>query len=119
MTDQKMVGVGDGRLAVETTPETGMTTDSYVIAYTANLQWAADTVIVIANTDASNNLDYDIRVYSHDASGQPHTPTSNTVAFGDSDEVILVRHSKVEVRVKSTSAGNHASYQITSIAGRS
>jgi uncharacterized membrane protein YfhO len=116
---QKMVGVGDGRLAAETTPITGDTTNDYVVAYTENLQWAADTTLVIANTDASNNMTYDVRVYSNNASGKPYTVTSNTVAFGDADEVILARHSKVEVRVKSASSGLHATYQIDSLAGRS
>ena len=116
---QKMVGVGDGRLAAETTPITGTTTNDYVVAYTENLQWAADTTLVIANTDASNNLTFDVRGYSHNASGKPYTITSNTVAFGETDEVILARHSKVEVRVKSTSGGSHATFQVDSLAGRS
>ena len=118
MTEQKMVGVNDGRVAVETTPETGTTTNDYVTAYTADLQWAQDTTVVVANTDASNNLTYQVLVYSNDASGKPHTLTSNDVAFGDTDEIILVRHSKVDVQVKSTTGGSHATYQIDSIAGR-
>lgn len=116
---QKMVGVGDGRLAAETTPITGTTTNDYVVAYTENLQWAADTTLVIVNTDASNNLSYDVRVYSNNATGKPYTITSNIVAFGDSDEVILGRHSKVDVRVKSTVVGSHATYQVDGISGRS
>ena len=119
MTDQIRVGIGDGRLAVETTPVTGVTTDDYAVAYSANLQWAADTVIVIANTGDTNSLDYDVRVYSHYLSGNPYTLTTNTVVHNDSDEIILVRHAKVEVRVKSTSGGAHTTFQITSIAGRS
>jgi hypothetical protein len=119
MTDQTMVGVIDGRVVVETTPETGTTTDSYVVAYTVNLQWAMDSVIVIGNTDASNNLDYDVSVNSHYDSGIMHGLTDGTIAYGESQEIILVRHSKVQVRVKSSSAGNHATYQIDSIAGRS
>ena len=118
MTDQAMVGVGDGRLAAETTPETGTTTNTYVVAYTANLQWAQNTTIVVANTGAANSLTYDVRVYSHDASGKPYTTTTNTVAAGDSDQIILVKHSKVEVRVADTVSGDHTTFQIDSIAGR-
>ena len=114
-----MVGVGDGRLAAETTPITGDTTNDYVVAYTENLQWAADTTLVIANTDGANSLTYDVRGYSNNATGKPYTIVGATVAFGDADEVILVRHSKVEVRVKSTSSGSHASFQIDGISGRS
>ena len=118
MTDQTMVGVGDGRLAAETTPVTGTTTDSYVVAYSANLQWAQNTTIVITNTGATNSLTYDVRVYSHEASGKPYTTTSDDVAPSDSDQIILAKHSKVEVRVKSTSSGASTDFQIDSIAGR-
>jgi len=118
MTDQTRVGVGDGRLAAETTPAIGPTTDSYVVAYTANLRWAQNTTIVITNTLAVNSLTYDVLVYSNEASGKPYTLTSNDVAASDSDQLILKKHSKVEVRVKSTVAGNHTTYQIDSIAGR-
>ena len=118
MTDQTMVGVGDGRLAAETTPATGTTTNAYVVAYTANLQWANRTTIVITNTGTTNSLTYDVRVYSHDASGKPYTTTTNTVAASDSDQVILAKHSKVEVRVIDTVSGDHTTFQIDSIAGR-
>ena len=117
MTDQTMVGVGDGRLAAETTPETGTTTNAYVIAYSANLQWANRTTIVIANTGAANSLTYDVLVYSHE-SGKPYTTTTDTVVADDSNQVILVKHSKVEVRVKSTVSGDHTTFRIDSIAGR-
>ena len=119
MTDQTMVGVGDGRLAAETTPETGTTTNDYVTAYSVNSQWAADATIVVTNTDASNNLTYEVLVYSHYDSGEPYTLTSGTVAHGDSDQVILVRHSRVDVRVKSAVSDSHATYQIDSLLGRS
>lgn len=118
MTDQTMVGVGDGRLAAETTPETGTTTDLYVVKYTANLQWAQNTTIVITNVGVANSLTYDVRVYSHNDSGKPHTITSNTIVHTDSDQVILKKHSKVEVRVKSTVGGAHTTFQIDGISGR-
>ena len=121
MTDQTiqtMVGVGDGRLAAETTPVTGTTTNAYVIAYSANLQWAQNTTIVITNTGAANSLTYDVRVYSHEASGKPYTTTTNTVAASDSDQIILAKHSKVEVRVTDTVSGDHTTFQIDSITGR-
>lgn len=118
MTDQIMVGVNDGRAAVETTPATGTTTNSYVAAYSANLQWAHDTVIVVANTGATNNLTYQVLVYANHDSGESHILTSNTVVAGDTDEIILVRHSKIDVQVKSAVSGAYTTYQIDSIAGR-
>jgi hypothetical protein len=118
MTDQTMVGVGDGRLAAETTPETGTTTNLYVIEYTANLQWAQNTTIVVTNTGVANTLTYDVRVYSHNDTGKPYTTTSNDVVHSDADQVILAKHSKVEVRVKSTVGGAHTTFQIDGISGR-
>lgn len=115
---QKMVGVGDGRLAAETTPITGTTTNDYVVAYTENLQWAQNTTLIITNTGGTNGLTYDVRVYSHNASGKPHTVTSNTIVHSDSDQIILAKHSTVEVRVKSAVGGDHTTFQIDSIAGR-
>lgn len=102
----------------ESTPATGTTTDSYVEALEVDSRFASDSTFVITNTGGANSLDYDVLVYSNHASGKPFTTTSGTISHSDEDEVILVRHSKIVVRVKSSSAGNHTTYQIDSIGGR-
>ena len=101
-------------------PATGETTDNYVDAVDLDTRWLTETIITIANSAASNELDYKILVYNDYANGTAHTITSNTVAVSDSDQVILVRHARVKVQVKSTVADNaHATdYKVDVIAGR-
>ena len=100
------------------TPVTGTTTDSYVDAVDLDTRWLDETILTIANTAGSNELDYQVLVYNDYSSGVAYTTTTNTVAINDSDQVILRRHARVKVQVKDTSSGNHTTYQIDCIAGR-
>ena len=100
------------------TPATGTTTNSYVDAVDLDTRWLGETTITISNTAAVNELDYQVLVYNDYGSGMAYTTTSNTVAVSDNDQIILVRHARVKIQVKSTSSGNHTTYQIDAIAGR-
>jgi len=96
----------------------GTTTNTFATALSIDTRVAHDTTVVVANTDASNALDYEVLGYSNYATGQSHTITTGTLTHGDTAEVVLVRHSKIVVRVKSSVGGSHATYQVDSILGR-
>lgn len=100
------------------TPATATTTDTYTDAVDLDIRRMGDTIITIANTGSSNQLDYQVLVYNDYASGTAHTTTTNTVATADTDQVILVRHARAKVQVKSTVGSSHTNYQIDAIAGR-
>lgn len=100
------------------TPVTGTTTNSYVDAIDIDTRWLGETIITIANTAAVNELDYQVLVYNDYGSGTAHTTTTNTIAVSDSDQVILNRHARIKIQVKSTLSDNHTTYQIDAIGGR-
>ena len=101
-------------------PATGTTENNYVDANTVDLdcRWLTETVIVISNTLAVNELKYRVLVYSDYANGTAHEIISNTVTVSDNDQVILGRHARVKVQVKATVGGDQTDYQIDGIAGR-
>lgn len=99
-------------------PSTGTTTNDYVEVVDLDVRWITDTVLTIANTAAVNELTYKIEVYNDYANGKAFETRTNTVGISDSDQAILVRHARVKVSVKSTSGGNHTTYQVDCIAGR-
>lgn len=100
------------------TPATGTTTNDYVEVIDIDVRWISDTVLILSNTAAVNGLTYKIDVYNDYANGKAYETVENAVAVSDSDQVILVRHARVKVSVKSTSGGNHTTYQVDVIAGR-
>ena len=100
------------------TPVTGTTTNSYVDAVDLDTRWLDETILTIANTAGSNQMDYQVLVYNDYAAGIAYATTTNTVAVNDEDQVILRRHARVKVQVKSTSSGSHTTFQIDSISGR-
>lgn len=100
------------------TPATATTTDSYADAVDLDTRWMGDTIITIANTGSTNQLDYQVLVYNDYANGTAHTTTTNTVATVDTDQIILVRHARAKVQVKSTVGSSHTNYQVDAITGR-
>lgn len=100
------------------TPATATTTDDYADVVDLDTRWLGDTIITIANTGVTNQLDYQILVYNDYTNGTAHTTTTNTVATVDTDQVILVRHARVKVQVKSTVGSSHTDCAVDAIAGR-
>lgn len=100
------------------TPKTGTTVDAYVEAVDLDTRWLTDTVITIANTAAVNGLTYQVLVYNDYANGEAHDVFTGTVALSDTDQVILIRHARVKVEVKSAVGSAHTTYQIDVMSGR-
>lgn len=99
-------------------PKEGTTVNAYAEAVDLDTRWLEETIITISNTAGTHELTYKVDVYNDYANGIAHTITSNTVAINDSDQVILRRHARVKVSVKSTATNNHTTYQVDVIAGR-
>ena len=99
------------------TPETGTTTSSFETAVDMDTRWLGETVITIANTGLSNSLDYEVLVYNDYKNGIYYKTTTGTILLSDSDQIILERHARIMISVKSTGAG-HTTYQIDAIGGR-
>lgn len=100
------------------TPIDGDTVDAYVEIADLDTRWMGESNLTIANTGLTNSLDYKVMGSNDYNLGVMHEITENAVATGDSDMVILRRHARVKVYVKSTSAGNATSYQLDGIFGR-
>ena len=101
------------------TPTTGTTnSNDYVEVVDLDTRWLGETVITVANTAAVNELTYKIVIYNDYGSGIGYITKTNTIAVSDSDQIILVRHARIKIYVKPTSAGNHTDYQVDAIGGR-
>lgn len=100
------------------TPATASTVDAYVTAIDIDTRWLDESIITISNEGGSNEMDYQVLVYNDYASGVAFTTTTNTVAINDEDQVILRRHARILVQVKSTVGSSHTTYQVDAIAGR-
>ena len=75
-----------------------------------------DTEFIIANTGL-NTLYYSIRVRSDYDDGTDFVPFSNTIAAGESDEAILVRHARVLIDMNSNTTDSHTTYSVSVIGG--
>jgi len=91
----------------------GTTTDSFVPV----LSWLAGkftkkTIIISNVSSVANSLDYEVYSYST-VDGVAFQETSGTLAQGDVIRIALNNvHAKILVKVKSTTSGNAADYQI-------
>lgn len=99
------------------TPITGTTVNAYVEVVDLDTRWLGDTNFTIANTAAVNGLTYKVTGFNDYGSGIEHEITENAVALSDDDMVILKRHARVKVYVKSTTPDAHTTYQVDCIAG--
>jgi hypothetical protein len=99
-------------------PVIGTTTDSYVVVIDIDVRRFSSTIITISNEHVTNKIEYyvDVRQDYDDGTG---VKVWNNVLDGTyHDELILVRHARVLVWVKSVNLSFHAPYKIDIIAGR-
>lgn len=118
MNDWNLIMNPCKKTIVSITPVTGTTTNDYVDAIEIDTRLLDETIITVANTASVNDLTYSVLVYNDYATGIGHETISGVVAISDSDQVILRRHSKVKIQIKSSIGGNHTTYQVDIIAGR-
>lgn len=100
------------------TPVTGVTTNDYVEVIDLDTRWMGESNFIISNTSVTNDLTYKVATINDYGVGIEHKVTENDVVVSDNDSVILRRHARVKIYVKSTVAGAASSYQIDCIAGR-
>jgi len=100
------------------TPETGTSTNAFVSVVDLDGRWLGESVITISNTAAVNELSYEVIVYNDYANGIGYTATTNIIAVSDSDQIILTRHARIVIKIKSNVADSHTTYQVDVIAGR-
>lgn len=100
------------------TPVTGLTVDAYVEVIDLDTRWMGETNFIISNTSITNGLTYKVTTINDYGVGIEHELTENDIVVSDNDSVILRRHARVKIYVKSTVGGDASSYQIDCIAGR-
>lgn len=97
-------------------PVTGTTVNAATAVIDLDTRQFKDTEFIIANT-GSNTLQYSVQVRSEYDTGPEFTVFSNTVTSNASDEVILVRHARVFVYVRSHLTDTHTTFDISVIGG--
>ena len=100
------------------TPITGITTNNYVNIVDLDVRWLSDTTITISNEGGTNEMDYKVIVYNSYTDGVGYTTSTNTIAINDEVQIVLNRHARIKIQVKSTIADSHTNYQIDVISGR-
>ena len=93
---------------------TGITTDTYAGTTIDSLGYERVTLILY-NSDSTNSLSYKIDAYCYDGGAAYALVTETALTHGSSVKFAVAAnesYAQIIVSVKSTSAGNHATYQI-------
>lgn len=97
-------------------PVTGTTENADVEVVDLDLRQNRDSVFTISNTGA-NSLYYTAKVRNDYANGKDFTLFSNEITTADRDELVLVRHSRIFIYMKSHVLDTPTDFSITAIGG--
>lgn len=123
MAEVEWKNTGGGYIG-RTTAITGTTTNSYPATEQVEIPGAGKMLsmrIFVENTDGSNSLDYQIVIYPDLSAAKADaflmiltgSSTEQTVGSGANEQIdISFPIEKVNVQLKTTSAGNHATFSV-------
>ena len=99
-------------------PDTGTTVNAYVTVTDMDTRWLGELDIIISNTAADHGMTYQILVYNDYANGIAYIISTDAIAASANVNVLLGRHARVVVQLKSTVTDDHTTYQVDAIGGR-